>query len=70
MFKEVPNSSLEMEWQLFKRVQFDDGSISNKHRELIGLAIAAVTNCRYCSAYHSEVAKPNGTSAAEIEDAT
>lgn len=68
-FKEVPDSSLELEWKLFKRVQFDEGPIPNKYRELIGLAIAATTKCRYCALYHTEVAKLNGATDAEIEDA-
>ena len=69
MFEAVPDSSLEMEWQLFKRVQFDEGPIPNKYRELIGLGIAAVTKCRYCAFYHTEVAKLYGATDAEIEDA-
>jgi AhpD family alkylhydroperoxidase len=69
MFKSLPDSSLEMEWQLFKRVQFDEGAIPNKYRELIGVAISAVTKCRYCSFFHTEVAKLNGATEAEIEDA-
>jgi AhpD family alkylhydroperoxidase len=69
MFKPVPDSSLELEWQLFKRVQFDPGPIPNKYRELIGVAIAAATKCRYCEVYHTEVAKLNGATDAEIEDA-
>ncbi len=68
-FKEVPDSSLELEWKLFKRVQFDEGPIPNKYRELIGVAISAVTKCRYCALYHTEVAKLNGATDAEIEDA-
>ncbi len=68
-FKMIPDSSLELEWKLFKRVQFDEGPIPNKYRELIGVAIAAVTKCRYCSLYHTEVAKLNGATDAEIEDA-
>jgi AhpD family alkylhydroperoxidase len=68
-FKMIPDSSLELEWRLFKRVQFDEGPIPNKYRELIGVAIAAVTKCRYCSLYHTEVAKLNGATDAEIEDA-
>lgn len=68
-FKEVPDSSLELEWKLFKRVQFDEGPIPNKYRELIGLAIAATTKCKYCALYHTEVAKLNGATDAEIEDA-
>jgi len=69
MFKAIPDSSLELEWQLFKRVQFDEGPIPNKYRELIGVAIAAVSKCRYCSYYHTELAKLNGASETEIEDA-
>ena len=69
MFKVVPDSSLELEWRLFKRVQFDEGPIPNKYRELIGVAIAAATKCRYCALYHSEVAKLNGATENEIEDA-
>jgi len=69
MFKSLPDSSLELEWQLFKRVQFDEGAIPNKYRELIGVAISAITKCRFCSFYHTEVAKLNGATEAEIEDA-
>ncbi|MEJ2723402.1 MAG: DUF1059 domain-containing protein [Deltaproteobacteria bacterium] len=68
-FKAVPDSSLELEWQLMKRVQFDEGPIPNKYRELIGVAVAAATRCRYCSFFHTEAAKLNGATDAEIEDA-
>lgn len=69
MFKEVPDSSLELEWQLFKRVQLDNGPIPNKYRELIGLAVSAVTKCKYCIFFHTELAKLNGATQEEIEDA-
>ena len=69
MFKAVPESSLELEWQLFKRIQFDEGPIPNKYRELIGVAISAISKCRYCAYYHTELAKLNGATEAEIEDA-
>lgn len=65
----IPDSSLELEWQLMKRVQFEEGPIPNKYRELIGVAIAATTKCRYCSLFHTEVARMNGATDAEIEDA-
>jgi AhpD family alkylhydroperoxidase len=68
-FEKVPDSSLELEWNLFKRVQFDEGPVPNKYRELIGLALAAVSKCRYCLFYHTELAKLNGATDAEIEDA-
>jgi AhpD family alkylhydroperoxidase len=69
MFKSIPDSSLELEWQLFKRVQFDDGAIPNKYRELIGVAISAISKCQYCALYHTELARLNGATEAEIEDA-
>lgn len=69
MFKELPDSSLEQEWHLFKRVQFDNGPIPNKYRELIGLAISSVTKCKYCIFYHTELAKLYGATKEEIEDA-
>ena len=69
MFKALPDSSLELEWQLFKRVQLEDGPIPCKYRELIGLGIAAATKCRYCAFYHTEVAKLFGATDEEIEDA-
>jgi AhpD family alkylhydroperoxidase len=68
-FKAIPDSSLEMEWQLFRRVQFEEGPIPNKYRELIGLGIAAVTKCRYCAYFHTEAARLNGATQEEIEDA-
>jgi len=67
--KSVPDASLELEWKLFKQVQFAPGPIPNKYRELMGLAISAVTKCRYCTLFHTEVARLNGATDAEIEDA-
>ncbi len=69
MFKAVPDSALELEWKLFQRTQLDEGPIPNKYRELIGVGIAATTKCSYCSYYHTELAKLNGATEAEIEDA-
>jgi AhpD family alkylhydroperoxidase len=68
-FKLVPDNSLELEWKLFKTVQFDEGPIPNKYRELIGLGISAITKCEYCIQYHTEVARLNGATDAELEDA-
>ena len=69
MFKSIPDSSLELEWQLFKTVQFEEGPIPNKYRELIGVALSAISKCKYCAFYHTELAKLNGATDAEIEDA-
>lgn len=67
--EKVPDSSLEFEWDLFRRVQFDEGPLPNKYRELIGIAISAVRGCSYCVYFHTEAAKLNGATEEEIEDA-
>jgi AhpD family alkylhydroperoxidase len=67
--KWVPDDKLEMEWKLFKHTQFDEGPIPNKYRELIGLGLSAVAGCPYCTFFHTEIARLNGASDAEIEDA-
>lgn len=69
MFKALPESTIELEWNLMKRVQMDEGPIPNKYRELMGVGIAAISKCRYCSYFHTEMAKLNGATEAEIEDA-
>jgi AhpD family alkylhydroperoxidase len=68
-FKLVPDSSLEHEWELFKAVQLNDTAIPGKYKELIGVAISAATRCRYCSFFHTEMARLNGATDAEIEEA-
>jgi AhpD family alkylhydroperoxidase len=68
-FKSMPDETIDLEWQLMKRVQFEEGPIPNKYRELIGLGIAAATKCRYCQLFHIESARLNGATEAEINDA-
>jgi AhpD family alkylhydroperoxidase len=68
-FKKVPDNSLRLEWELMKQVQMVPGAIPNKYRELIGVAVSSVTKCEYCSYFHTEFAKLNGATDAEIEDA-
>jgi AhpD family alkylhydroperoxidase len=68
-FKPLSDATLDLEWMLFKKVQLEPGAIPNKYRELIGLGVSAVTKCRYCVLFHTEAAKLNGATDAEIEDA-
>jgi len=68
-FKAIPDVTIGLEWELFKKLQIEENALSNKQKELIGLGIAAVTRCKYCTYYHTEFAKLFGASDAEIEDA-
>jgi AhpD family alkylhydroperoxidase len=67
--KTIPDSTLENEWELFKKIQIEDGAIPNKYRELIGLGLSAVSKCRYCTLFHTEMAKLFGATEEEIEEA-
>ena len=66
---QVPDAFIDAEWDLMKRLQFAPTLIPNKYKELMGLAIAAVTRCRYCALFHTEAARLNGATDAEIEEA-
>lgn len=68
-FKALPDSTIELEWMLFKRIQVEDSAIPSKYRELIGLGIAAVMKCRFCVYFHTSMARLLGATDAEIEDA-
>ena len=68
-FQRVPDSSLELEWNLFKRIEIEESPIPNKYRELMGIAISASTKCRYCTFFHTEMAKLFGATDEEIDDA-
>ena len=68
-FKSVPDNTLHLEWELFKKVQMEEGAIPNKYKELIGIGISAVSKCRYCTMFHTEMAKLLGATDAEIEEA-
>jgi len=67
--KNLPDATLEMEWQLMKRIEFEESPIPPKYRELIGLGIAATTKCPYCTLFHTEAARVFGATDKEIEDA-
>jgi AhpD family alkylhydroperoxidase len=69
MFKTLPDDILEQEWQLFKHNEIDEGPIPHKYRQLMGLALHAVSKCRYCTFFHAEMARLHGATDAEVEQA-
>lgn len=69
MFDRVPDDVLDYEWTLFKRFELDETLIPNKYKELMGIAIHSETKCRYCTLFHTELAKMYGASDEEIQEA-
>ncbi|MCK5277848.1 MAG: carboxymuconolactone decarboxylase family protein, partial [Cyclobacteriaceae bacterium] len=68
-FKLLPDEYLGNEWDLQKRLTLEETLIPNKYKELMGLAVAAVTRCKYCTYYHTVAAKLFGATDEEIEEA-
>ena len=42
-FKFMLDSSLQLKWELFRKLHVEAGPIPNKHRESIEIGVAAVT---------------------------
>jgi AhpD family alkylhydroperoxidase len=57
-------------WRAFRDVQLSPTTaLSGKQKELVGLAVAAQIPCRFCIIAHTEFARLNGATAAEIKEA-
>jgi AhpD family alkylhydroperoxidase len=68
--KLVPDLALPGAWMDFKGLQVNPATaLPSKVKELVGLAVAAQIPCEYCVYAHTEFAKLNGASDAEISEA-
>jgi AhpD family alkylhydroperoxidase len=57
-------------WRQFRDVQLSPTTaVSGKNKELMGLAVASQIPCRFCVIAHTEFAKLNGATDAEITEA-
>ncbi|MGO9018492.1 MAG: carboxymuconolactone decarboxylase family protein [Syntrophobacteraceae bacterium] len=56
-------------WGLIKALELNETTIPGKYKHLIGIGASAAIHCRYCSLFHTEMAKVNGATEKEIEEA-
>jgi AhpD family alkylhydroperoxidase len=69
-FRSMADAAVPGAWEEMKGLQLNPGTaISGKNKELIGLAVAAQVPCKYCVYAHTEFAKLNGATDAEIAEA-
>jgi AhpD family alkylhydroperoxidase len=69
-FRAFPEEGIAAAWGELKSVQLNPTTaLSTKTKELIGLAVAAQIPCRYCTYFHTQVAKLGGASDGELKDA-
>ena len=67
--EELPPQALEGFWGVMRDFQLGETAIPNKYKELIGLAVAGATRCRYCALFHTEAASLFGATDEEIAEA-
>lgn len=67
-FDAFPKYALPGAWQSYKELQ-GPGSINQKNRELIGLAVASQIPCTYCVWAHANSLKEEGATDEEIKEA-
>lgn len=68
-FERMPDATLDQEWSLFKRWELEETRIPNKYKELLMLAVHSETHCRYCTLFHTEMARMYGATEKEIQEA-
>jgi AhpD family alkylhydroperoxidase len=69
-FLKFPEGMLPGTWEEMKTLQLNPKTaLSGRTKELLGLAVAAQVPCRYCILAHTEFARLNGASDAEIGEA-
>lgn len=56
-------------FQSFSRAVFREGALSRKHKQLIAVAVAHVTQCPYCIRGHTQAAAREGASPEEVMEA-
>jgi len=69
-FRSMSDAAVPGAWEEMKGLQMNPNTVlPGRTKELIGLAVAAQIPCRYCVYGHTEFAKLNGASDAEIAEA-
>jgi AhpD family alkylhydroperoxidase len=66
----IPPSALDGFWSLMKGFYLAETAIPNKYKELIGLAVAGATRCKYCALFHTEGARLAGATDEEVAEAS
>jgi AhpD family alkylhydroperoxidase len=67
--KRYPDVARAGAWRQMKDVQMGQTALSGKYKELVGLAVASQVPCKFCIVAHTEFAKLNGATDAEINEA-
>jgi AhpD family alkylhydroperoxidase len=67
-FDTMPESHLGHMWEHFRDMMLRPGKVPAKYQQLIMLAVSTHAKCKYCTDFHTEVAKALGATAEEIAE--
>lgn len=67
-FDRLPDEFVDSEWDILKRLHFGETLIPDKYKQLIGLAVAAVSRSRFGAFLHTETARLRGATDAELAE--
>lgn len=65
----LPDEHVASMWSTMRDLQLRPGRIPAKYQQLVMLAVAAHSKCRYCTDFHTEVARALGATKEEIAEA-
>lgn len=69
LMDQIADEFVAAEWCLVRSIQFGETLIPQKYKQLIALAVAAVTRCPYGVVLHDQLARVHGASTAEVGEA-
>ena len=64
----VPDNHIGPLWENMRWIQLEEGKIPAKYQQLIMLAVSTYAKCKYCTDFHTEVAKALGASREELAE--
>ena len=64
----VPDEHVGALWENMRLIQLSPGKISAKNQQLIMLGVSVYSKCKYCTEFHTEVAKALGATKDEITE--
>lgn len=64
----VPDDHVGPLWENMRNLQLSPGKIPAKYQQLIMLGVATYAKCKYCTDFHTEVARTLGATREEITE--
>jgi AhpD family alkylhydroperoxidase len=65
---DVPDKHIGPLWESMRMLQLEEGRIPAKYQQLIMLAVSTYAKCKYCTDFHTEVARAFGATREEIAE--